>query len=127
MSHPTPPHTFCSRGKATTAGGLSHTDFTFSKRRALQPPPRHTCLPPFTSLPLFRHQVPMPFSALIQFPPPPPLLTVDHVEHSLHLATKVRVTGCVDNVDLVALVVESRVLGEDGDAALSLLRGRNTK
>jgi hypothetical protein len=45
---------------------------------------------------------------------------IDHLEGALDLAAKVGVAGGVDDVDLVAVVVERGVLGEDGDAALAL-------
>jgi hypothetical protein len=45
---------------------------------------------------------------------------IDHLEGALDLAAKVGVAGRVDDVDLVAVVVERGVLGEDGDAALAL-------
>ena len=45
---------------------------------------------------------------------------VDHLERALDLAAEVGVAGRVDDVDLVAVVVERGVLGEDGDAALAL-------
>ncbi len=45
---------------------------------------------------------------------------VDHREHALDLAAEIRVAGRVHDVDVHALVVHRRVLGEDGDAALLL-------
>ena len=45
---------------------------------------------------------------------------VDHLEGALHLTAEVGVAGRVDDVDLVVVVVERGVLGEDGDAALAL-------
>ena len=44
-----------------------------------------------------------------------------HVENALHLATKVGMTGGVDNVDLSVLVMDGDVLRENGNAALALL------
>ena len=44
-----------------------------------------------------------------------------HVENALHLATKVGMTGGVDNVDLSILVMDGDVLRENGNAALALL------
>jgi hypothetical protein len=46
---------------------------------------------------------------------------VDHGQHALHLAAEVGVARGVDDVDAVVAVVDRRVLGEDGDAALALL------
>ena len=46
---------------------------------------------------------------------------VHHAEHTLDLATEVRVTRRVDDVDLDVIVLDSGVLGEDGDATLLLL------
>ena len=43
---------------------------------------------------------------------------VDHFEGALDLAAEVGVAGGVDDVDLGVLVVDRRVLGQDGDAAL---------
>ena len=45
---------------------------------------------------------------------------VDHFQDALHLAGKVGVARRVDDVDLVILVVNRRILGENGDAALAL-------
>ena len=45
---------------------------------------------------------------------------IDHGEHTLHLATKVGVSGSIDDVDAVAIPIDGRVLGEDGDTALLL-------
>ena len=45
---------------------------------------------------------------------------VDHLERALDFAAEVGVAGRVDDVDLVVVVVERGVLGEDGDAALAL-------
>ena len=45
---------------------------------------------------------------------------VDHLERALHFAAEVGVAGRVDDVDLAAVEVDGRVLGEDGDAALAL-------
>ena len=44
---------------------------------------------------------------------------VHHLQDALHLAAEVRVTRCVHNVDAAALIVDGRVLGKDGDAALA--------
>ncbi len=44
---------------------------------------------------------------------------VHHLQDALHLAAEVRVTRCVHNVDTAALIVDGRVLGKDGDAALA--------
>ncbi len=45
---------------------------------------------------------------------------VHHLERALHLAAKIGVARRVDNVDLAAVKVDGRVLGQDGDAALPL-------
>ena len=45
---------------------------------------------------------------------------VDHLQDALHLAGKVGVARRVDDVDLVILVVNRRILGENGDTALAL-------
>ena len=45
---------------------------------------------------------------------------VDHRQRALDLAAEVAVAGGVDDVDVHAGVVQRRVLGEDGDAALAL-------
>mmetsp|Transcript_11194 Transcript_11194/g.33573 ORF Transcript_11194/g.33573 Transcript_11194/m.33573 type:complete len:301 (+) Transcript_11194:1425-2327(+) len=45
---------------------------------------------------------------------------VAHVEHTLHLPTKVSVTWGVDDVDLAALVSDGSVFGKDGDTTLPL-------
>ena len=45
---------------------------------------------------------------------------VAHVEDALHLAAEVGVARGVDEVELVPLVADGRVLGHDGDAALAL-------
>ena len=45
---------------------------------------------------------------------------VDHLEDTLDLAGEVGVARRVDNVDLVALIVNGRVFCKDGDAALAL-------
>ena len=44
---------------------------------------------------------------------------VDHLEGALHLAAKIGVAGRVHDIDFYALIEHSRVLGEDGDAALA--------
>ena len=45
---------------------------------------------------------------------------VDHAEHALDLAAEVGVAGRVDDVDVMPVVVDRAVLGEDRDAALAL-------
>ena len=45
---------------------------------------------------------------------------VDHLQNALHLAAEIGVAGGVDDVDLDAVVMHGRVLGQDGDAALAL-------
>jgi hypothetical protein len=45
---------------------------------------------------------------------------VGHVEGALHLARKVGVAGGVDDVDLVAVVVDRDGFGRDGNPALAL-------
>src|SRR6185437_12794493 len=45
---------------------------------------------------------------------------VHHREHALDLATEVRVSGSIDDVDASAAVFDRAILGEDGDAALTL-------
>ena len=45
---------------------------------------------------------------------------VDHFEDTLDLAAKVSVAGSVDDVHFHAVVVDGGVLGENGDAALTL-------
>ena len=45
---------------------------------------------------------------------------VDHRQHALDLAAEVGVAGRVDDVDARAAVLDGAVLGEDGDAALTL-------
>ena len=44
---------------------------------------------------------------------------VSHIEHALHLAAKVAVTRGVDDVDLVTVVRDGHILGQDGNAALA--------
>ena len=46
--------------------------------------------------------------------------TIDHFEDALHLAAKVRMARGVHDVNLGVLVVDGGVLGQDGDAALTL-------
>ncbi len=46
--------------------------------------------------------------------------TIDHLQGPLDLAAEIGVAGGVDDVDLDALVAHGGVLGEDGDAALTL-------
>ena len=43
---------------------------------------------------------------------------VDHLQHALHLTAEVGVAGGVDDVDLLVLVVDGGVLGQNGNAAL---------
>ena len=45
---------------------------------------------------------------------------VDHLQHPLDFAAEVGMAGGVDDVDLQPAVVNGKVLGEDGDAALLL-------
>ena len=45
---------------------------------------------------------------------------VDHLEGALDFAAEIGVAGGVDDVDLLAVVEDGGVLGEDGDAALAL-------
>ncbi len=45
---------------------------------------------------------------------------VDHREHALDFAAEVGVAGGVDDVDAGAVVLDRAVLGDDGDAALTL-------
>ena len=45
---------------------------------------------------------------------------VDHLQDALDLAAEVGVAGGVDDVDLRVAVLDGGVLGEDGDAALTL-------
>ena len=45
---------------------------------------------------------------------------VDHLEDPLHLAAKIGVARRVHDVDLHVLVVDGGVLGQNGDAALTL-------
>ena len=45
---------------------------------------------------------------------------VDHLQDPLHLAAEVGVTRGVHHIDLVVLVVDGGILGQDGDAALPL-------
>ena len=45
---------------------------------------------------------------------------VDHLQDTLDLAAEVGVAGGVDDVDLRVAVLDGGVLGEDGDAALTL-------
>ena len=45
---------------------------------------------------------------------------VDHLQHALHLAAKVGVARGIDDVDLDALVGAGAVLGQNGNAALTL-------
>ena len=45
---------------------------------------------------------------------------VDHLQNTLHFAAEVSVAGGVDDIDLVVLVVDGSVLGQNGDAAFTL-------
>ncbi len=45
---------------------------------------------------------------------------INHAQDALHLTAEVRVTRGVNDIDARVLVVDRRVLGEDGDAALTL-------
>ncbi len=45
---------------------------------------------------------------------------IDHRQHALDLAAEIRVTRRVDDVDVDAVVIDRRVLGEDRDAAFLL-------
>ena len=45
---------------------------------------------------------------------------VDHLEDTLDLAGEIGMARGVDDVDLVVLIVNGRILGENGDAALAL-------
>ena len=45
---------------------------------------------------------------------------VHHLQDALHLAAEIRVAGGVDDVDLDAVVMDGGILGQDGDAALTL-------
>ena len=45
---------------------------------------------------------------------------VYHFQHTLYLSAEIRMSGGVDNVDLNALIMDGRVLGQNGDAALAL-------
>jgi len=47
---------------------------------------------------------------------------VDHIQHALHLAAKIGMARCVHDVDFHAVPGDSRVLRQDGDAALALER-----
>ena len=44
----------------------------------------------------------------------------DHLQHALHLAGEVGVTGSVDDVDLGVMIMHGGVLGQNRDAALAL-------
>ena len=46
--------------------------------------------------------------------------TVDHLQNALHLAAEVGVAGGIHDVDLGVAVLDGGVLGEDGNAALTL-------
>ena len=46
--------------------------------------------------------------------------TVYHLEDTLHLASEIRVSGGIDDIDLDSLIVNGSVFGQDGDAALAL-------
>ena len=45
---------------------------------------------------------------------------VDHLQNTLHLAAEVSVARGIHNVDLVVFIVHGGVLGQNGDAALTL-------
>src|SRR5690606_17871750 len=46
--------------------------------------------------------------------------SVDHGHDSLHFSAKICVTGCVDQMQLEFAVVQTRVLGHDGNSSLFL-------
>src|SRR5690606_32703393 len=46
--------------------------------------------------------------------------TVNHGQHPLDLATKVSVSGRINNVDMCTVVADRAVLGQNGDTALFL-------
>ena len=46
--------------------------------------------------------------------------SVDHRQHALDLATKIGVSGRIDDVDMGVAVLDGAVLGDDRDAALAL-------
>src|SRR6185369_6076636 len=46
--------------------------------------------------------------------------TIDHIEYALDFASEVGVAGGIDNVDFGIVPVDSGVLGENGDAPLTL-------
>ena len=46
--------------------------------------------------------------------------TVGHVQHALHLAAEVGVTRSVDDINLRALVVNTYILGQNGNTAFAL-------
>ena len=46
--------------------------------------------------------------------------TVDHLQHALHLAAKVGMARSIDNIDLDTLVGAGAVLGQNGNATLTL-------
>ena len=48
--------------------------------------------------------------------------TVDHLQHALHLAAEVGVPGGIDDVDFDTLVMNSGILGKNGDAPLPFQR-----
>ena len=45
---------------------------------------------------------------------------VDHLEDTFHLSAEIRMSGCVDNIDLDSLIIDSGVFGQDRDPALAL-------
>ena len=46
--------------------------------------------------------------------------TVDHLEHSLNLTAEIRMSGCVDDIDLRSFIIYSGVFAQDRDPALAL-------
>ena len=48
----------------------------------------------------------------------------DHFQNAFHFAREIGVTGRIDNIDLDALIVNGRILGKNGDAALALESAR---
>ena len=46
--------------------------------------------------------------------------TVGHIQHALHLPSKVRVARCIDQIDLHPFVSDRDVLAQDGDAPFTL-------
>ena len=67
---------------------------------------------------LFQHEAGLghgPFKAVHQ-----QQHAVHHFEHALHFAAEIGMAGGVDDVDLGGLVMHGRVLGQNGNAALTL-------